>query len=53
MLHPYASQPFEIQANLEICTVYKGVPYGPAIISYQKNESKYESFKGAGIFNEG
>jgi hypothetical protein len=42
MLHPYASAPQEIEAILELCTIYKGVPFGPAIISYKNNnENKY------------
>ncbi len=40
MLHP--DGPYEkdgeiilIEVTLEICTLYKGVPHGPAIITYE------------------
>lgn len=43
----------EIEVNLEICTLYKGVPYGLAIISYTDNDDPSFSFKGVGIFRDG
>jgi hypothetical protein len=46
--------------TLELCTVYKEMPYGLAIIDYKQNgdtlfsKDKSEmSFKGVGIFKEG
>jgi hypothetical protein len=55
MLHPYTTDDFEIEATLELCTINKGIPYGPAIITYKyKNDASHRrSFKGIGIFNEG
>ncbi len=32
MLCPFKTEDIEIEVNLELCTVYKGIPYGPAII---------------------
>jgi hypothetical protein len=34
MLHPIARDTFEIEATLDLCTVYNGIPYGLAIINY-------------------
>ncbi len=55
MLHPYTENDYEIEVTLELCTINKGIPYGPAIITYKyKNDaSHWWSFKGIGIFNEG
>ena len=53
MLHPYSINSFEIEATLELCTVYKGVPYGQALITYKDPNREHLSFKGLGIFNEG
>ncbi len=36
-----------------MCTVYKGVPYGPALIKYLDPDDEYFSFLGLGIFNHG
>lgn len=36
-----------------MCTVYKGVPYGLAIIKYSDPDSASFSFKGIGVFNSG
>jgi hypothetical protein len=33
MLCPFKAENIEIEVNLELCTVYKGVPYGLAIIN--------------------
>ena len=41
-----------IEVTLEICTVYKGIPYGPAIIKYNDPNDNL-SFKGVGFFNQG
>ena len=35
-----------MEVTLEMCTLYKGVPYGLALI-------KHSFFKGIGIFNDG
>ena len=43
----------QIEVNLEICNLYKGVPYGLAIISYTDNNNPDESFKGVGVFRDG
>ena len=53
MQHPYKHDPIEILATLELCTVHKGTPYGPALITYEDDDDEYLSFKGVGIFNEG
>jgi hypothetical protein len=55
MLYPYTQNDYEIEATLELCTFNKGIPYGPAIITYKhKNDASHAvSFKGIGIFNEG
>ena len=42
----------QIEVNLEICTLYKEVPYGLAIISYNNNHPE-QSFKGVGVFRDG
>jgi hypothetical protein len=41
----------KIEVTLELCTVYKGVPYGLAIIKYSHPYKIGLSFKGVGIFN--
>ena len=43
----------QIEVNLEICTLYKGVPYGLAILSYTDNNDPGKSFKGVGVFRDG
>jgi hypothetical protein len=53
MLHPYSTTIIEIKVILEICTTFKGVPYGPALISYEDLNDKNLSFKGVGFFKEG
>lgn len=42
-----------IEATLEMCTLYKGVPYGLALISYSHFTDKTLTFRGIGVFNEG
>ncbi len=41
--------------TLKLCTLYKGVPYGPAHISYTHPDpnDKFLSFEGVGVFTEG
>ena len=39
--------------TLEMCTLFKGVPSGLALIQYTHPEDKHLSFKGVGIFNDG
>jgi hypothetical protein len=39
--------------TLELCTVYKGVPYGLAIIKYSHPDDKDFSFRGVGVFSQG
>jgi hypothetical protein len=53
MLHPYSNEIIKVKVNLEICTTFKGVPYGPALISYKDLNNNSLSFKGVGFFNEG
>ena len=53
MLHPYSSKIIEIKVILEICTTFKGIPYGPALISYKDLDYNFLSFKGVGFFNKG
>ena len=36
----------KVEVTLEMCTIYKGVPYGLALISGP-------AFKGVGVFNDG
>ncbi len=50
-MHPYSRDIFEIKVILEICTTFKGVPYGPALIKYNDPKDKNSSFKGVGNFN--
>jgi hypothetical protein len=61
IFHPFAtydegkqiSEILNIEVTLEICTVYKGTPYGLAIIKYSHPNNDGLSFKGVGIFNQG
>jgi len=60
MVHPYkrmgekAIKDMEkISVTLEICTLYKGLPHGIAIISYSDPTSNWYSFRGVGVFNQG
>ena len=39
--------------TLEICTLYKGLPHGIAIITYTHPKSKGDSFRGVGVFVHG
>ena len=56
IIHPYKCYGKEtsiakmekITVTLEICTLYKGVPCGIAIIRYQNPDDEYESFRGVG-----
>ena len=41
------------EVNLKLCTLYKGVPYGPAYIEYTHPINKFLSFDGVGVFSEG
>jgi hypothetical protein len=43
----------KIEVTLELCTVYKGVPYGLAIINYSDPDDITFSFKGICVFNQG
>ena len=43
----------QIEATLQICTLYNGVPHGLAVIQYTNPESKDLSFVGVGVFNHG
>ena len=39
--------------TLKMCTVYKGVPEGPAHIYFKHPDSERESFEGVGVFTHG
>ena len=39
--------------TLKLCTLLKGVPYGPAHIEYTHPSNKAYSFDGVGVFCEG
>jgi hypothetical protein len=43
----------KISATLGICTLYKGLPHGLALIEYTDPESNSDSFRGLGIFDHG
>ena len=52
MPHPYvANKQYEI--TLKNCTLYKGRPYGLAIMELYVPENKFRSFKGIGYFTDG
>ena len=53
MLHPFSPTIIEIKVILEICTTFKGIPYGPALIRFKDLNDKSFSFKGVGFFNKG
>jgi hypothetical protein len=61
MVHPFMSYgedtPIEkmdyISVKLEICTLYKGLPHGIAIIAYTDPDDSDESFRGVGVFVHG
>jgi hypothetical protein len=39
--------------TLEICTLYKGLPHGIAIITYTHPKYESNSFRGVGVFVHG
>ncbi len=41
----------QIEVKLEICTLYKGKPHGPAIITFEQGNDDDFLFKGVGVFN--
>ena len=43
----------KVTVTLEMCTLFKGVPSGLALIQYTDPKNKAASFKGVGIFNDG
>jgi hypothetical protein len=53
----YEDTPIEemdkIYVTLEICTLYKGLPHGIAIITYTHPEYEHRSFRGVGVFVHG
>jgi hypothetical protein len=63
IVHPYSlfNPPIPVEnmrkyeVTLKLCTLLKGVPYGPAYIEYTHPDEKYKhlSFDGVGIFTEG
>jgi hypothetical protein len=44
---------YKCEVTLKLCTVLKGVPYGPAYIEYTHPDKKDLSFEGVGVFTEG
>jgi hypothetical protein len=61
IVHPYSINnsliPVEkmtkVEVTLKLCTLLKGVPYGPAHIEYTHPSNKALSFDGVGVFTEG
>jgi hypothetical protein len=55
MVHPItAKNPHDIcEITLKLCTLLKGVPYGPAYIEYIDPDHKERSFDGVGVFTDG
>ena len=59
--HPYTlhNPPIPVEkihkykVTLKLCTLLKGVPYGPAHIQYTHPSNKSLSFDGVGVFTEG
>ena len=43
----------KVTVTLEMCTLFKGVPSGLALIQYTDPDDEWDSFKGVGIFNDG
>ncbi len=43
----------QITVTLEMCTLYKGVPHGIALIDYQLEMPSEYCFRGLGIFHHG
>ncbi len=39
--------------TLELCTLYKGVPHGIAVINYIDTKKAGDSFRGVGVFHHG
>jgi hypothetical protein len=42
-----------VEVTLQMCTFYKGVPFGLTLIHYKDRKDKRLSFKGIGVFNNG
>jgi hypothetical protein len=61
MIHPYSqlAKPRAINKiprydmTLSKCTLYKGVPYGLAHISFKHPKDDWKSFEGMGVFTDG
>lgn len=61
MLHPYKEyhedteidDMEQITVTLEICTLYKGLPHGIAVITFADPNDKWDSFRSVGVFNHG
>jgi hypothetical protein len=39
--------------TVDMCTLYKGLPHGIALIAYSDPQSKESSFRGVGVFVHG
>jgi hypothetical protein len=55
MVHPITvkNPPDICEITLKLCTLLKGVPYGPAYIEYIDPDNKRRSFDGVGVFTDG
>ncbi len=61
MIHPYIQyqvlRPIDkiprYDMTLKMCTLYKGVPYGIAQISFKHPTEDWNSFEGVGVFTDG
>ena len=52
MVHPYSPDE-QISVTVEMCTLYKGLPHGIALIAYTDPQRKPYSFRGVGVFVHG
>ncbi len=43
----------KIWVKLSMCTLYKGIPFGPAFIEYYSDKTPSKRFSGIGIFTDG
>jgi hypothetical protein len=43
----------KIEVNISLCILYKGIPNGPALITYNSSDIEYYSFVGVGTFTNG
>ncbi len=62
MIHPYHQNSQDIleiknmepiEVTLKMCTLYEGIPIGPAFIEYTTDKIDSKKFEGIGIFTNG